>query len=125
MWGRPSVPGRGALRLAREDEALLGRHLEADAAACAGPVAIGPQDRSAKIDFVLMPVTEIRRSHDVADGRAVARAKTSGQRIRQPDMLRRSEEHTSELQSLMRHSYAFFRLKKKKKEQHTSENDKT
>src|SRR3546814_15876199 len=92
MWGRPSVPGRGALRLAREDEALLGRHLEADAAACAGPVAIGPQDRSAKIDFVLMPVTEIRRSHDVADGRAVARAKTSGQRIRQPDMLRSNRD---------------------------------
>src|SRR3546814_7397692 len=30
----------------------------------------------------------------------------------------RSEEHTSELQSLMRHSYAVFRLKKKKYEQH-------
>src|SRR3546814_3334672 len=28
--------------------------------------------------------------------------------------LSRSEEHTSELQSLMRHSYAVFRLKKKK-----------
>src|SRR3546814_4779341 len=28
---------------------------------------------------------------------------------------RRSEEHTSELQSLMRRSYAVFRLKKKKK----------
>src|SRR3546814_4820668 len=27
----------------------------------------------------------------------------------------RSEEHTSELQSLMRHSYAVFRLKKKKR----------
>src|SRR3546814_10247591 len=30
---------------------------------------------------------------------------------------RRSEEHTSELQSLMRNSYAVFCLKKKKKEQ--------
>src|SRR3546814_2518484 len=29
---------------------------------------------------------------------------------------RRSEEHTSELQSLMRHSYAVFCLQKKKKE---------
>src|SRR3546814_5366181 len=31
-----------------------------------------------------------------------------------PSMLRRSEEHTSELQSLMRISYAVFCLKKKK-----------
>src|SRR3546814_19799240 len=75
MWGRPSVPGRGALRLAREDEALLGRHLEADAAACAGPVAIGPQDRSAKIDFVLIPVTQIPPTHDVAHPLTVSPAK--------------------------------------------------
>src|SRR3546814_1916968 len=33
---------------------------------------------------------------------------------------RRSEEHTSELQSLMRISYAVFCLKKKKYEKHTS-----
>src|SRR3546814_8685793 len=33
----------------------------------------------------------------------------------------RSEEHTSELQSLMRISYAVFCLKKKKTEQHTFE----
>src|SRR3546814_4618804 len=32
----------------------------------------------------------------------------------------RSEEHTSELQSLMRISYAVFCLKKKKKKQHTA-----
>src|SRR3546814_1184121 len=34
--------------------------------------------------------------------------------------LNRSEEHTSELQSLMRTSYAVFCLKKKKKKQYTS-----
>src|SRR3546814_1601168 len=34
--------------------------------------------------------------------------------------LRRSEEHTSELQSLMRISYAVFCLKKKKKPPHTT-----
>src|SRR3546814_4226506 len=33
----------------------------------------------------------------------------------------RSEEHTSELQSLMRISYAVFCLKKKKKKQHTKQ----
>src|SRR3546814_8134729 len=35
-----------------------------------------------------------------------------------PPALARSEEHTSELQSLMRISYAVFCLKKKKKNQH-------
>src|SRR3546814_4210008 len=35
---------------------------------------------------------------------------------------RRSEEHTSELQSLMRTSYAVFCLKKKKKNTHTKNN---
>src|SRR3546814_4935763 len=37
----------------------------------------------------------------------------------QPVRAPRSEEHTSELQSLMRISYAVFCLKKKKNEQHT------
>src|SRR3546814_7917999 len=37
----------------------------------------------------------------------------------------RSEEHTSELQSLMRISYAVFCLKKKKKNTKTSENNNT
>src|SRR3546814_3131839 len=36
------------------------------------------------------------------------------------DVLRRSEEHTSELQSLMRISYAVFCLKKKKQNKHTT-----
>src|SRR3546814_1538530 len=35
---------------------------------------------------------------------------------------RRSEEHTSELQSLMRISYAVFCLKKKKRKEHTDKN---
>src|SRR3546814_1144759 len=38
---------------------------------------------------------------------------------RQPRQPRRSEEHTSELQSLMRISYAVFCLKKKKKQKKT------
>src|SRR3546814_10168277 len=36
--------------------------------------------------------------------------------IRRPRLWPRSEEHTSELQSTMRHSYAVFCLKKKKKQ---------
>src|SRR3546814_9747214 len=39
--------------------------------------------------------------------------------IEATSMLARSEEHTSELQSLMRISYAVFCLKKKTKNQHT------
>src|SRR3546814_2701281 len=39
--------------------------------------------------------------------------------VAQPE---RSEEHTSELQSLMRNSYAVFCLKKKKKHQHDTSN---
>src|SRR3546814_6008628 len=39
-------------------------------------------------------------------------------RLRRPRPARRSEEHTSELQSLMRISYAVFCLKKKNTERH-------
>src|SRR3546814_5048359 len=39
------------------------------------------------------------------------------------DLGSRSEEHTSELQSLMRISYAVFCLKKKKKIKHKTQND--
>src|SRR3546814_4792361 len=42
-----------------------------------------------------------------------------GSTPRKTGMARRSEEHTSELQSLMRISYAVFCLKKKKYTQHT------
>src|SRR3546814_8030670 len=42
------------------------------------------------------------------------RPRGGGGRSRHPDRQRRSEEHTSELQSLMRISYAVFCLKKKK-----------
>src|SRR3546814_17465063 len=53
------------------------------------------------------------------------RRRTRGQlrRFRHPD--RRSEEHTSELQSLMRISYAVFCLKKKKKKIKTKNINKT
>src|SRR3546814_3330456 len=46
------------------------------------------------------------------DGRLTALARPIGLKNRSIDL--RSEEHTSELQSLMRHSYAVFCLKKKK-----------
>src|SRR3546814_5779906 len=53
------------------------------------------------------------RAERAAPRRAVGRA-VAGRRLRRGrDGLRRSEEHTSELQSLMRISYAVFCLKKK------------
>src|SRR3546814_634450 len=45
-----------------------------------------------------------------------------GERARGPLLEKRSEEHTSELQSLMRISYAVFCLKKKKKKKKIPEN---
>src|SRR3546814_5971743 len=43
--------------------------------------------------------------------------RTSGLLVRPSDVMKRSEEHTSELQSLMSISYAGFCLKKKKTQQ--------
>src|SRR3546814_8017560 len=69
--------------------------------------------------------SESLRSNFEAGGRAVADAESSGApdsaaasesssvTATPPDWAKRSEEHTSELQSLMRISYAVFCLKKK------------
>src|SRR3546814_2417349 len=46
------------------------------------------------------------------------KARRAGQGRHRYGLRRRSEEHTSELQSLMRISYAVFCLKKKKNKQH-------
>src|SRR3546814_948667 len=68
--------------------------------------------RSTRTD-TLFPYTTLFRSRT---GRAPLRVRRS--RMRRPHRaageLHRSEEHTSELQSLMRISYAVFCLKKKK-----------
>src|SRR3546814_1575899 len=84
--------------------------------------------RSTRTD-TLFPYTTLFRSHhhhDVQDAlRAHHAAVEEGQPrghqhhqrgcCEQPSGIARSEEHTSELQSLMRISYAVFCLKKKKK----------
>src|SRR3546814_13980479 len=70
--------------------------------------------RSTRTD-TLFPYTTLFRSHLLS--RPVTRAdqRHVRSRIRCPaDCRQRSEEHTSELQSLMRISYAVFCLKKKK-----------
>src|SRR3546814_5796264 len=55
---------------------------------------------------------QIRRQHAL---RGAGRARRVDDRLDIPGIDRRSEEHTSELQSLMRISYAVFCLKKKNK----------
>src|SRR3546814_20222624 len=72
--------------------------------------------RSTRTD-TLFPYTTLFRSragHQCGDRRAIARA-LSVDSVSCGAGQRRSEEHTSELQSLMRISYAVFCLKKKKK----------
>src|SRR3546814_1487400 len=51
--------------------------------------------------------------------RRLGRRQISSRHLDRPRVRRRSEEHTSELQSLMRISYAVFCLKKKKQKTHT------
>src|SRR3546814_12708430 len=56
------------------------------------------------------------RARDEGEGEDRERPERAAQRIevREDELRKRSEEHTSELQSLMRISYAVFCLKKKK-----------
>src|SRR3546814_2890767 len=89
--------------------------------------------RSTRTD-TLFPYTTLFRSPEAPDGTARAghhrpqrKAHVAGSRrcaVRQwpprPHDHRRSEEHTSELQSLMRISYAVFCLKKKNTITHTT-----
>src|SRR3546814_3426173 len=53
---------------------------------------------------------------------AISASQASRSYVQSVDNMKRSEEHTSELQSLMRISYAVFCLKKKNKEKTTMKN---
>src|SRR3546814_6481728 len=71
--------------------------------------------RSTRTD-TLFPYTTLFRSLIAAAARPILRlSSTSERRWSNVSLSHRSEEHTSELQSLMRISYAVFCLKKKKK----------
>src|SRR3546814_4127465 len=80
-----------------------------------------PRQSQATVAVQLDPITYILRAVPVAPvtirpGTGLGNPGACGQR-------QRSEEHTSELQSLMRISYAVFCLKKKKEQQkHTNPN---
>src|SRR3546814_9391697 len=81
----------------------------ADGQAAGGPFAagdrgvVGPAVRAGQLPLLLQ--------HQLAVDQAPAHRTSTLDAIAAPD---RSEEHTSELQSLMRTSYAVFCLKKKK-----------
>src|SRR3546814_2151616 len=60
-------------------------------------------------DLQRLPVDEI-------DVQVLKQAGIVGQAVRYAKVIKRSEEHTYELQSLMRTSYAVFCLKKKKRQ---------
>src|SRR3546814_4640334 len=69
------------------------------------------RDRAGVVDRVIdLAVARVRRDDERRDARARPPAIALGRRDMIPP---RSEEHTSELQSLMRISYAVFCLKKK------------
>src|SRR3546814_12460083 len=75
--------------------------------------------RSTRTD-TLFPYTTLFRSVKQAPGQRFERGRGIGEFLRlerfgDGPRMRRSEEHTSELQSLMRISYAVFCLKKKKR----------
>src|SRR3546814_1814701 len=89
--------------------------------------------RSTRTDTLFPYTTLFRSPHDGIGGRSRAYRRTDGARGAQcrPQAQRslaapgsaiaaRSEEHTSELQSLMRISYAVFCLKKKKQKEHNT-----
>src|SRR3546814_9395244 len=80
--------------------------------------------RSTRTD-TLFPYTTLFRSPDLVEqleasgveiAHALQKIATPEAHARRTTVAERSEEHTSELQSLMRISYAVFCLKKKKKE---------
>src|SRR3546814_5800019 len=85
--------------------------------------------RSTRTD-TLFPYTTLFRSLPAAGAAGGVRGRVAGAAgpfafpagpIARYGDTRRSEEHTSELQSLMRNSYAVFCLKKKKDEHHSTD----
>src|SRR3546814_1032427 len=76
--------------------------------------------------FAHNDVTASNRRHSRESGNPVTSAPPAATHCRstmhRPRQQKRSEEHTSELQSLMRISYAVFCLKKKKKHTTTKSN---
>src|SRR3546814_7835746 len=93
---------------------LPARRLQGNAVPAIGGVAGDIDDAAEAVDGVALD-EELREGDGGADGVAPeGLARLGHQRLGEARRRRRSEEHTSELQSLMRISYAVFCLKKKK-----------
>src|SRR3546814_6856687 len=89
-------------------------------AAAVGNVGLQDIDRLVLDKLAQPPAVTLHLAGGQGDpGRAAQIGEGTGvvllQRLLEPGEIARSEEHTSELQSLMRISYAVFCLKKKKK----------
>src|SRR3546814_4125004 len=108
----------GRFQFTRRDHLVEG---EAEPVAVAEPDPADARGQTLKLDFLarhVEPVVEVRvvgeqllhLGVDLVDILGIARQRHPAER---------SEEHTSELQSLMRISYAVFCLKKKKKDSPT------
>src|SRR3546814_4344368 len=102
------------------DRVQLGPNLPGDPAGWAGPVTYLDTSRinaaSARMDTLDM---QLRYGLELANG-AYLEFWGNGTWTLKAEQQVRSEEHTSELQSLMRISYAVFCLKNKKKQTHTN-----
>src|SRR3546814_7082726 len=97
---------RGLNRPAEQPLAQPARILQPDAAIAQVPVPLGHQvlvGRIVQVDAFVIGEEELCPPHRIVSAGKLAQT------------IRRSEEHTSELQSLMRNSYAVFCLKKKHK----------
>src|SRR3546814_4704123 len=106
LFSRRIVRFQDGTRLRGHDE----RPAESLGDAIGGDVVVGRPDATGGEDIVEVPPHFVQR---VDDGRLdVGDDPRLGQSDAEP--VQRSEEHTSELQSLMRISYAVFCLKKKK-----------
>src|SRR3546814_8510159 len=82
-----------------------------------------PSARAARLRCARVPLSPDSMSEAVDAGdRALVDALLRGRRAGGVAFQQRSEEHTSELQSLMRISYAVFCLKKKTHQTHTATN---
>src|SRR3546814_2888793 len=109
--GRGRAQAGGRARAGRDDVARAVDRIDLDVAALAGDqVAVGIDKEAAVAGVVDLRAADARldREEAVAGDREIERRFGL-------DEIARSEEHTSELQSLMRISYAVFCLKKKNK----------
>src|SRR3546814_2437931 len=95
----------------------VGHASAAAPSARAKPSFIGrPAPKSARAEAQQM--REISKHQTIISSRLLAQRQDDQEWLPRPHL--RSEEHTSELQSLMRISYAVFCLKKKKTQEHTT-----